>query len=363
MAWEPDDIDTIQRRIRADVRALMPGTEPGIWPGNLYVNTAVFAGIADAFYQRLAWMRDQRFVHKADPSGLSEFAAAYGISSEQPAFAAGNLSVVSTIGTIFSLGTRFIRPDGVVFVTNEDITTTQPLTSIGVHAEEAGSMGNTVADVGMTMETPIVGFASAAVDISGIGGGREVENESSLRAKLQDVQRNPRIQGSPSDYVRWAKQWPGVTRAWAFRATPSAGSVSVFFMMDESYPNGIPLAGDVDGVFAILDEKTNAKPGLIVQAPIAQPIATTLTSLSPNILRVQRSVVDEVKAMIKRQGKPGTFAKPFTFSRSWLDEAVSIAPDEDSHTISLPAADILFQAAAPGDAPFIPTYGGITFPP
>lgn len=361
MAFEAPPVDEISARIRADFRREMPGTEPGIWPNNLYVITKVFAQIASAYYQRQEWLIKQRFAHLADSEGLDEHGADVGVARLPATYAAGDIKVTATIGTVIAAGTRFRRSDGAIYTTDALVTTTLADTNIPSHAEEAGRGGNVVADVVLTMETPLAAITAHVVGAGGIKGGSDIENDASMRSRILDRKRNPPMGGSLSDYVRWTREYPGVTKVWVLRATPTPGEVTVIFMMDYTYADGIPLAGDVTAVEAILDANAPAAAGLVVQAPVAQPINVTITGLSPNTQPVKDEITRELAAMIRRRAVPGSFEEPFTFSRSWLSEAIAMSTGEDKHSLTLPAADILFQAAAPGDPPRIATLGSLTW--
>ena len=55
--------------------------------------------------------------------------------------------------------------------------------------------------------------AVAYVGVNGIGGGADVESDEDLRARVLFRKRNPPHSGSKSDYIAWALEVPGVTRA------------------------------------------------------------------------------------------------------------------------------------------------------
>jgi uncharacterized phage protein gp47/JayE len=360
MAWTAPDLETISRRIRADFRANMPGTEPGIWPNNLYVVTKVFAGIAEAFYQRVQRAMEQTHAHLADSEGIIEHSIEWGVAPEPAGTAVGSLIVTAAIGTTFLAGTRFRRADGKIYVTEDDVLTTEATTIVAVHADEEGEDSNTPADVVMTMEEPIAGFTAAVVEDAGISGGRPGESIASVQAKVLSKKRNPPLGGSPDEYTGLAKSYPGVTRAWLWRATPGPGEVTVSFMMDFAYPDGIPTAGDVAAVTALLATMPGGAK-LNVYAPIASPINVTIDALVPDNTKIRSDVTDELRSMIKRRAVPGIHGEPFTFSYSWLDEAISSTQNEDSHILVLPAADIVYEAALVGGAPPIATLGTVTF--
>lgn len=361
MAWQPPAIDTISKRVRARFRAEMPGTEPAIWPNNLYIVTKVFAAILQGQYQELATLRRQRHAHMAEGEGLDEAGLDFGITRAAATFAAGMIRVTSTPGTDIPDASQFVRADGVVFATDDPVTTAAAVSDVPAHAVEAGVTGNTSSGAALPPLMPIPGVTAAEAGPLGIGGGVDLENDASLRARILDRKRNPPLGGSPSEYITWTREYPGVSRVWVLRATPGPGQVTIVFMMDGSYADGIPLAGDVTAVQAIINSRAPSDAEALVKAPVAQAINVTINDLQPSTLAVKNDVEAELAAAIRRRGQPGTFEAPFLFSRSWLEEAISVATDEDRHVLTTPAADILFQAASAGLPPKLATLGTVTY--
>ena len=70
--------------------------------------------------------------------------------------------------------------------------------------------------------------------------------------------RRPPHGGARHDYVGWAldKESHGlaVTRAWDYGLELGLGTVTVRFMMDDAYADGIPLAADVTTVQTYIDQ-------------------------------------------------------------------------------------------------------------
>ncbi|WP_180821339.1 baseplate J/gp47 family protein, partial [Vibrio parahaemolyticus] len=47
-----------------------------------------------------------------------------------------------------------------------------------------------------------------------------------------------------SDYIVWAKEVPGITRAWVRRRLLGAGSVGIYIMCDANTNDGFPIGTD-----------------------------------------------------------------------------------------------------------------------
>ena len=82
-------------------------------------------------------------------------------------------------------------------------------------------------------------------------------------------------------YRAWALEVPGVTRPWIYPRQDGAGNskaayVTIRFMMDNSYEDGIPLPSDVATVKAHIEKNRPVTAKIIVLAPVAQPLHFTI---------------------------------------------------------------------------------------
>ena len=237
--------------------------------------------------------------------------------------------------------------------------------SVPVAAIVAGKAGNFIAGTPLAAVSGLTGAATFAVDSNGLGGGADLESDDLLRGRVLFRKRNPPQGGAPADYVGWAMEVPGVTRVFVERLWSGAGSVRVFPLTDGLTVNGIPTAGTITAVQAVMAVKAPAGAAVTVTAPTAQAINITVTSLSPNSTAVQTAVVAEIADTFRRLGKvaggdTATAGLPFlataqTFSRSWLWQAVANAAGEERHTLTTPSADVTITAGN------IPVPGTITF--
>lgn len=361
MAYEPPTLADLSQTVRAAIRAELPDTDPFVWPNNTYVTSKVFAALLRSLYLRLQWIHRQARVVTADSEGLEQHGADIGITRNPPSQASGEVTVTATVGTVIPDGSRLLRSDGVVFTTSGgDVTTTAATTDIAVLAEEAGKDGNTAAGASFSFETPIAGVTSVAVTSDALTGGDDTENDASLRQRILDRKRNPPHGGSPAEYIEWARAMDGVTRVFVKRATPEAGSVTILFMMDDTYADGIPSGTDVANLQSHLDASAPASANVVVKAPIALEVDVEISGLEPDTTAVRSAISTELLAMFIRRAEPGVAADSFIFSRSWITEAISIATGEERHSLSLPAADVTCVENSDGDCE-IAVLGTITY--
>jgi uncharacterized phage protein gp47/JayE len=70
------------------------------------------------------------------------------------------------------------------------------------------------------------------VDANKLVNGSDIESIPDLRARLLERIQNPPSGGAAEDYVAWALEVPGVTRAWVYPKEMGAGTVTVRFVRD-----------------------------------------------------------------------------------------------------------------------------------
>ncbi|MEP0518576.1 MAG: baseplate J/gp47 family protein [Hyphomicrobiales bacterium] len=352
MPYDTPPISQISERIRGHFEAELPGSNPRIWPNNLFVSAKVFAAAMFDGYQAIRYALDQAFVTSATGEFLERHGAEIAINRLAATYSTGKVTIDGPQGTIIPAAAQFTRADGVIY---ESTLTTQTIGSSGsididVQAVEAGANGNGIASTALGLGTTINGITSVVVHIDGIGGGADVENDFSLRERILFRMQNRPHGGSPPEYIDWSRELAGVTRVWVERAYNGPGTVGIFFMMDDAYADGIPQQIDVQALTSYLGTQAPAPAALTVYAPIAVPMNVTISNLLPSTMDVQNAVEVELADMIRRRASPGV-----DFKWSWIWEAVSNAVGEDSHTVQVPSSNV---AVAPTE---IATLGTVTF--
>jgi uncharacterized phage protein gp47/JayE len=138
--------------------------------------------------------------------------------------------------------------------------------------------------------------------------------------------------GAQYDYVAWAKQVPGVTRAWA-APEQGPGTMTVRFLMDDlrADDDGWPTPADIETVAAYIDLKRPVTvKDCYVMAPIKQFLDLTISDLAVDDAATRAAIEQSIRNMLFVQAAPGQ-----TIYRSWVDEAISNAVGEDHHTLTL----------------------------
>lgn len=166
-----------------------------------------------------------------------------------------------------------------------------------------------------------------------IAGGFDIEDLEVWRARVLERYYWTPQGGADGDYVVWAKEVPGVTRAWTYRHWMGTGTVGV-------------MIASSDLINPILDDTTVAAAQDHIEplAPVAgsdlyvfkatPKIIDFTIDLNPDNETTRAAVKAELLSFLLRDGYPEG-----TLELSRINEAISIAAGERSHTLISPAVD------------------------
>jgi uncharacterized phage protein gp47/JayE len=358
MAFYIPPIKDMVQRARNAFRAEMPGTDAWVWPNNIYVSAKVIGGSVWEVFGRLKWMDRQRFALTATGYELERHGLDYGISRLPSSYALGNVVfVANTWPLTIPVGTKVYRNDGTSYTTTtaQDINQYTLSATVPIVADVAGKNGNTI--YGTPMTTTLANISSVAVDNIGIGQGADQETYGKLRTRILHRKRYPPNGGSEQDYIGWGLSLPGVTRVFVKGNGYGRGTVAVWFLMDDTYPAGIPQQNDVNAMQAYLESVAPVNANVIVTAPIADCVDITVTGLVPDTQATRESAAAELASYFRNNVQPSTPGSPFTLYRSGLWQAVGNAAGEESFSITAPLTDIGFAVGA------MPCINSVTFLP
>ncbi|MAY64006.1 MAG: baseplate J protein [Rhizobiales bacterium] len=354
----PRTLAELSQKIRGDMRRELPGTDANVWPNNLSVFGKVFALAIHEIDLRGAWLYRQIFASLADGAHLERHAYEFGLARKQPSRASGFIETTASPSTIYPAGIGFLSGGAIYRTAGEVQSLADGTVVFQVYSEGTGSAMNrdpgevlSLADVALFPD-----IANAAtVGYGGIGGAADREDDNSLRARVLDRKRRPPQGGALSDYEQIARAIPGVSAAWAYSFANGPGTIGLWFLF-EGRDNGIPTLSDVQAVKARVDLRRLIRArGVFVSAPYPSPVDIQIRNLSPDTAAVRAKVEASLAIMFKARAQPGVAAEPFTFSRSWIAEAISSAIGEDRHELVLPAADITYASGE------IPVLGAVTY--
>jgi uncharacterized phage protein gp47/JayE len=289
------------------------------------------AGLAYLVLLYIDWLSRQLLPDTAETEWLDRHAAIWlPANGRKPAtFAAGSGMVTGILGVVVAPATQLTSATAVLYETTEQITVGSSPAPVGIRAVDPGVAGNLDAQSSLAFVNAIAGV-DGAVTIVQMDGGVDAESDDELRQRVLERIRQPPMGGAEYDYVAWAKQVPGVTRAWA-TTEMGIGTVSVRFLMDDlrAADDGWPTPDDVATVDAYINaHRPVAVKDCFVGAPIKQFLHIEIRNLVTNNAAVQAAIEQAVEAMLYAKAAPGQ-----TIYRSWVAEAVSGAIGEEHHDL------------------------------
>lgn len=337
MPFSRPTLQQLIERIQADIESRLPGTDPRLKHSVLAILARAEAGAVHGLYGYLDWLADQLMADTAEAEFLDRHASIWAVTRLAPAQASGNVIFAGTNGAVIPAGTELQRSDGWLYATLADATIASGTAIAAVQARTAGASGNTASSATLTLTSPISGVnSSATVAAGGLAGGTDTETDAALRTRLLARLQAPPHGGAEFDYVAWAQEVAGVTRAWAYPLENGPGTVAVRFMTDGLTANGIPDAGKVAEVQAHIDTRRPVGAAPTVAAPIAAALNFTI-HIVPDTSAVRAAVTAELQDMIRREAQPGG-----KILLSHIREAVSLATGETDSVVSAPAADVTY---------------------
>ena len=333
----PSLTDLIERAA-SDIEAGLPGADARLRRSNLGVLARMHAAGVHGLYGYLDWLARQMMVDTAETVFLDRYAGIWGVLRRPAAFAAGNVTVPGTDGVMVPAATQLQRSDGVAYTTTADATVASGVALLPVAAVVAGAAGNAGAGTQMTLVQPISGVAGmGVVAAGGITQGAEAESDDALRGRILARIQQPPMGGSAADYVAWAMEVPGVTRAWCYPLENGVGTVVVRFVRDDD-ASMIPDTAEVAAVQAYIAERRPVTAQVTVLAPSAVALDMTI-QLTPNTAAVRTAVQAELADLLRREATPGG-----TILLSHLREAISVAAGETNNVLVTPTADVTHTA-------------------
>ena len=333
MPFARPTLDELIDRIQADLSTRLELGGALLRRSVLGVLARVLAGATHGQHGHLDFLSRQLFPDTSEVEFLERHASLYGLSRLAATFAAGDVVLTGTESTVIPEGTTLLRADGVEYTTTAEGTIVSGEATVPVEAVDAGAAGNTDAAVGLTLVAPIAGISPDVVVDSGLIGGADAETDDALRLRLLERLAEPPHGGSAADYIAWAKQIAGVTRAWVYPLELGAGTVTVRFVRDDDV-SIIPDAGEVTAVQDYINARRPVTAAVTVVAPVAVARDFTI-EIVPDTADIRAAVTAELVDLLKRVAEPGG-----TVLLSQILVAVGVAQGIEDFDVTSPAANV-----------------------
>ncbi|EHF6693345.1 baseplate J/gp47 family protein [Salmonella enterica] len=325
MPYQPTPLAQLINQTQQDISQRLEGTLPGLDETTLHAIGYAQAGLSAQEHEHLAWIARQIIPPDADEAELLKHCAWWGIVRKPASRAGGPVQLTLTDTATADASVQLQRGDGVVYRITASKNAGAGALEVSLEAVDAGAAGNAAAGTLLTFITPQAGIVqTATVTGSGITGGADVESLSELLSRLVFRVQYPPSGGTKYDFERWAREVPGVTRAWCLPEWPQAGSLGVTFVLDNN-PDIFPGEGDVTRVAEYIKSHPDPATGKPVGQPLGPMVKTfKLTNhpvafqikIAPNTPENQATVRQSLVDLLYNEAKPGGIILPSAFWRA-----------------------------------------------
>lgn len=340
MALQRPTLPELITRIEADYVSRLTGGGTLLRRSFVKILARVHAGAMHLLYGFAEFISRQIMPDTAEAEFLARWANIWGIVRIEATYTTFNATFTGSDGVEIPVGTELSRSDGTLYVTTETGTIASGTADVACTASLSGADSAVDGGEELSLTSPIASVESTATvvdDDETINNGEDQEDDTSLLERLLVRIQTPPNGGSENDYVVWAKEVAGVTRAWCYPLYLGAGTVGLTFVRDDDSGSIIPSAGEVTEVQDYIDALRPVTADLTVFAPVAVPLNFTISGVSSPTVRA--AIQAELEDLIRREAEPAG-----TLLISHIEEAISIAEGETDHVMTLPAADVTTTA-------------------
>jgi len=336
MSYTRPTLKELQERTISDIEASVLKKSTILAYSVLKVIGRVLAGMMHLGYGYIDWVVRQLFVETADEFYLKIYAKRYGITQKEASFASGSITLTGTSGaTISAEDAIFVSTNELEYQAESDVVILDGTATITVNCLTAGADGNISSGEVFSLKNSVSGIDSeATVATGGITNGVDKEDVEDLRQRVLDRIQNPPHGGNANDYVQWAKEITGVSRAWCIPLYLGSGTVGLTFVCDD-LTDIIPNAAKIEEVYNYVETQRPATAKLTVFAPVKRTIDLTL-KVSPVSDDIKANILSELKAFFIENGYPGN-----TLYLSQFVQTISNADDILSCLIVSPTTNIV----------------------
>lgn len=333
MPLQTPTLEDWRKRGRDYVLANLPPRSVILPNSPLRVMTDGSSGLSYMVMLYLAELAQQLLPDTAQGDWLRRHAEIWLKEGPKPAsYAVGMIALTGVVSSIVAQGAVFSAQaaDGtaVLIETIADTTIGSGSTPVAARALTPGAAGNLDAGTSLSASQGQQGVSAVATVIA-LAGGVDAESDDDLRVRVLDRIQKPPMGGDADDYVAWALEMPGVTRAWCSPNELGPGTVTVRFMCDvlRASAGGFPTTADVAAVQAHIDSVRPVTADLFVVAPIPEPISFTITSLSNDSAGLRAAIATSVQSMLMVQAAPayadnGVGQPAQTIYAAWVSDAI-----------------------------------------
>jgi len=127
-----------------------------------------------------------------------------------------------------------VRSDGAAYTVSGTQAVVGTSVTVTIVADSAGAAGNADDGTVVSLGTAVDGIQSTGSITATVSSGADIEDQEDFRGRVLARYQEPPQGGSQPDYVGWATDVAGVTRAWCAPNAFGAGTVVVYIMLDKA---------------------------------------------------------------------------------------------------------------------------------
>ena len=299
--WQRPTLAELIKRAVNTLNSYLTGTDAALRRANTNALAMMHAGGVHGLHGHLAYIAQQVIYDTAEMEYLERWAAIWGIYRKASSYATGPVTFTGISGSVVPAETQIQNGDQTIYTLDADVTLAGGTGSGTVTASVAGADGNADEGVMLNLISAVSGVTTGAtVGSDGLTGGFDQETDAELRGRFLARIREAPHGGAYFDYVAWALEIPGVTRAWCYPEQQGLGTVGVSFVCDDQESSIIPSSETVALVQAHIDTMRPVTAEVTVYAPTAVPLNFTI-QLTPGTVAVEAAVTAELQDMITRR--------------------------------------------------------------
>ncbi|QDH65246.1 baseplate J/gp47 family protein [Pseudomonas azotoformans] len=293
------------------------------------------SGTAFELYGYQQWIAKQSHPATCDEENLLRWADWRLEKGRTAAVAAtGPIAVTGVSGSLVDAGVVYQYEDGRLYTVTQTTTLVAGTAVVPVTANDVGTIGN-LAGGTLTAVSPVIGVNSTAtIGVGGIVGGTDQETVEALRARVRQAFKNPSKVGNGADFVEWALEVPGVTRAWPLPRWMGPGTFGLAFVRDADV-SIFPTPAQVAEVQAHLDARRPVTAEVYAFAPIDRVLNFSI-KLTPDSTALRTAVTQSLAALINDEAGADS-----TLLISHIRGAIGNTAGETDHVLSSPTADVV----------------------
>ncbi|WP_175777529.1 baseplate J/gp47 family protein [Burkholderia anthina] len=243
---------------------------------------SALAGLVYGLYGYLDWIARQAVPWTATDEYLAAWGALKGVYLKAAQASEIQVQFQGAANTPIPTGIGVSRQaDGFAYtITTGATTDSGGNATVTIAAVVSGSAGNCDDGTAMVLSSAVDGIQSNGTVTGTTAQGTDVESPSEFQGRVIQAYQNPPQGGDQQDYVEWAEAIAGVTRAWCTPNGFGAGTVVVYFMMDDAEADNGGFPQGTDGV-SQYDQGADGTPRGIVATGDQLTVANSIVSEQP----------------------------------------------------------------------------------